>query len=80
MAKAKVRTFTNHDNGTTYHGFDRNFDPVELEHVAIVIDSGEVDLYALVSPQHVSGLVEYLTDRAAAGFAEAKLVGVYSRK
>jgi len=46
----------------TYHGFDLNFDAIELEHVVLVSSEGEVSMYAIDDPKRVSGLVEYLNN------------------
>jgi hypothetical protein len=74
----KPRKFTVTDSGaeTVYNGFDRDFEPVELDHVVLVLVDGGLDVFAVTQPAKMSDLLRYLNDRGE----DAKILGVYSRK
>lgn len=60
----------------TYHGFNRDFNPLTLQHVAVVLVDGEVDVWAVDNPSKVSELVEYLSEENGS----VVFCGLYSRK
>jgi hypothetical protein len=64
-------------NKTIYKGFDRNFNGLDLEHVVLVTIDGELEVYALDSPNSVSSLVQYLADEPS---GQVQILGCYSRK
>lgn len=73
----KTRMFTVNGKTTQYDGFDRDFDPRELEHVVIVQTEGEIDLYAVMYPNRLLGdLFRYLADRGE----NSTVIGLYTRK
>lgn len=82
MAKARHFTVAHPDGSeAVYSGFDRDFNPRELDHVVLVLNGwwpdGELDVYAVMFPDRLLGdFVRYLVDRGK----NSEVVGVYSRK
>jgi len=59
-----------------YYGFNRNYDPIELDYVILVTVDGELDVWALDSPQLIGDLFNYLSDQEA---GIVKPIGCYER-
>lgn len=63
--------------GRIYRGFNKNFNPIHLELVAILLQDGEIDMYALEdSKQARSSFVRYVADELPESVVVA---GIYRR-